>query len=349
MIPTIIKTDLITPLARISSVTPITPVAPVPDALQSSPNFAQGQKFIALVEARLPNGNSSVLIAGQTLQMRLPENIVPGSKMELVLVAREPQFKFLLQNNAAPISTSPITKYPLQNDRPSDPDKNPQNISTMGRLLGSLAQDNTKSPLSQLSTNTAPILTSPPTNNIEIPVLLQKGLAQSGLFYESHQAQWITGKKTIEQLQQEPQGKLPVATAAISASINAESPVHAQALPLVQQQLTTLETGHLIWRGEIWPKQQMEWDISEHTAEDNAQEKNEPSSQWQTQLRLTLPKLGDVTATIIFNSQDVQIKLHTTAAKTAELLKNNQSPLTTAIVSAGMNIKTVEVRADAKE
>lgn len=333
MIPFINKAEVTLKTALIESVTPISPVKPVSDSLKSPQDFTQGKRFLATVGAQLANGNFKVSIADQALQMRLPENIRPGDKMTLVLIAREPQLKFLLQNEAFLNTT-----------------KNPSNISATGRFIGLLAQDSAKATNQQPLTSTAPILTNPPTNDVETPVLLQKALSQSGLFYESHQAQWVTGKKTLSQLQQEPQGKLnAAATTSAIALTTTESSVHAQSLHLVQHQLTTLESGQIVWRGEIWPEQFMDWNITEHTPNENKQDTEESSLQWQTQLRLTLPNLGEITATLVFSAEEVRIKLHTPRPETTELLRNNQSPLANALVASGLNIKTIEIHADAKK
>ncbi len=337
MIPFINKTDATLKTALIESVTPVTPVKPVSDSLKSPQDFSQGKRFLATVDTQLSNGNFKVLVGNQALQMRLPENTRPGDKMALVLIAREPQLKFALQNNT------------LLNT-----EKNPSNISAAGRFLGLLAQDSAKTAPQPLSSAT-PVLTNPPTNNVETPVLLQKALSQSGLFYESHQAQWVNGKKTLAQLQQEPQSKLSVKTtntavvASTAALLNADTLVNTQSLPLVQHQLTTLDSGQIHWRGEIWHEQFMDWDITEHAHDKNGQDPKRLSLQWQTQLRLTLPKLGEITATLMFNSEDVRIKLHAPATETIELLKNNQPPLATALESAGLNIKTLEIHADTKK
>lgn len=332
MIPTNIKTDSITLPSRAGPVTPITPVTAAADIPHSAPDFKQGQKYQAFVEARLHNGNARILIAGQLLQMQLPDNLQPGNKIELVFIAREPQLKFLLHNPISPGT-----------------EKNPPIISTIGRLLGSLIQDTIQpTPLKPLP-DTAPILANPPKNSTELPGLLQKALTRSGLFYESHLVQWVTGKNTLTQLKQEPQNKLTTATMTTSISSNTDTVVHAQSLPLVQQQLAALETGHVIWHGEIWPDQHMEWDISEHSSNSHEQQTGGSSSQWQMQLHLTLPELGEVTAKIVFNSRDMHIKLQTTAMETARLLKENQPPLATAIAASDLNVKAIEIHVNNTE
>lgn len=350
MIPTIIKTDLIATQTQIAPVTPVRPVTAILDSQSSFAEFVQGQKYQALIEARLFNGNSRVLVADKLLQMHLPENFQPGNKLELVFISQEPKLKFLILNETPPL----------------DAGKNNTSISTTGRFLGVLMQDVLKPASANITTTntaTAQSLTSPTTiltgssiNSTELPGLLQKAIVQSGLFYESHQAQWINGENTLESLHQEPQGKLmlvtadlPAAKVAVSSALSPEMPVHTQIIPLVQQQLTTLETGHLFWRGEIWQGQPMEWDIYEHPQDKEKENESDQAAQWRTQLRLSMPQLGDITATIVINAQGINIKLNTSQPETASLLKNNQLPLTMDMQSAGLNLQAVEVQHDGKE
>jgi hypothetical protein len=351
VIPTTIKTDLVATQTHITPVTPVTPVTAILDSPSSLVEFVQGQKYQALIEARLFNGNSRVLVADKLLQMHLPDNFQPGSKMELVFISQEPKLKFLILN-----------------ETPLDTGKNNTSISTIGRLLGVLMQDalkqtsagitttNTATTRTQSLTSPTPILTSQSINSTELPGLLQKAIVQSGLFYESHQAQWVNGENTLENLHQEPQGKLmlvtadlPAAKVSASAALSPEMPVHTQTIPLVQQQLTTLETGHLFWRGEIWQGQPMEWDIYENPQDKENENKSDQTAQWRTQLRLSMPQLGDIAATIVLNAQGINIKLNTSQPETASLLKSNQLPLTIDMQSAGLIIQAVEIQHNDKE
>jgi hypothetical protein len=348
VIPTIVKTDVATISTQIKPVAAVTPVTAILDSQISSADFVQGQKYQALVETRLLNGDSLVSVAGKQLQMRLPENLQPGNKLELVFVSNEPTIEFQTLNVAPP-----------------DTEIDNTSISTTGRFLGALIQDALKqtggnvpnTSLTHSLTSATPILSGTPTNSTDLPGLLQKAIVQSGLFYESHQAQWINGENTIGNLQQEPQGKLMLVTAdlsvtkaAVTTPLTPEMPVHAQTIPLVQQQLTTLETGHLLWRGEAWQGQPMEWDIYEESQE-NATKENEsgPATQWRTQLRLSMPELGDITASIALNANGINIKLNAARSETVSLLQSNQLPLTCGMQSAGLNIQAVEVKHDDSE
>ncbi len=238
-------------------------------------------------------------------------------------------------------------------------------LSATGRFLGALAQDAAKSPAEPPWTRAAPVLSAPPADSRQLPALLREALSRSGLFYESHQAQWVAGRRTLAQLLQEPQGELSTGAssrlirviekpplkinsepeAALAGAIrNADAPVHAQTLTLVQQQLSVLETGQLSWRGEIWPGQWLEWDIAERPPAEH--ETDEPS-RWQSRLHLTLPKLGEVAATLALDSRGVRIALGATATATAALLESNQRPLAAAMAAAGLSVLAVEVRHDA--
>lgn len=344
MIPSVPKIEIPHGTApQIKPITSITPVTAITPASSTVNEFIQGEKYQAVIEARLLNGNSQVLVAGQRLQMQLPEYLQPGHKLDLVFSSKEPNLKFLLLNAPPPGTDENIS------------------ISTAGRFLGNLIQDvlqqtATKPPLLQATSSPAvsssmPILTGNPINKTELPGLLQKTIVQSGLFYESHQAQWINGETKLENLQQEPQGKLMVlsmdsspAKVGNTAALNSDMPVHSQIIPLVQQQLNTLETGHLLWRGEVWQGQLMEWEIDEHPQNDDNRNENESAEQWRTKIKLSMPQLGEVIATIRFNSQGLRISLHVSEADTAGLLKINQAPFTADLKSAGLNIQSVEVQ-----
>ncbi|MGZ0018054.1 flagellar hook-length control protein FliK [Nitrosomonas sp. wSCUT-2] len=344
MIPSIPKIEIphVTspPIKPITPVTPVSAIAPVSSAVNE---FIPGEKYQAVIEARLLNGNSQVLVAGQHLQMRLPEYLQPGHKLELVFSSKEPNLKFLLLNESQPGADKEIS------------------ISITGRFLGNLIQDvlqqaATKPSLLQsihspALSSSAPILSENLINKTELPGLLQKAIVQSGLFYESHQAQWVNGENKLENLQQEPQGKLMVLSmdssptkTGVTATLNSDMPVHNQIIPLVQQQLNTLETGHLLWRGEVWQGQLMEWEIDEHPQNDDNRNDNDPAEQWRTKIKLSMPQLGEIIATIGFNSKGIKISLQTSEAETANLLKINQTPFTTDLKSAGLNIQSVEVQ-----
>lgn len=334
MIPITAKPDLVTPLTQIKS---ITPVSTDLDSQKNSSEFLPGQKYQALVDARLSNGNARVLIANQWFQMQLPENFQSGAKIELLVTSRLPELQFQIINGTQ--------------EHASD---QPATISSTGKLISALLQDAHKqsTPTSQNTQISPSISSGSSINSTELPSLLQKAISQSGLFYESHQAQWINGEKTLQSLHQEPQNKMnstvmaamdqSVARAVAASSNTMDIAVNNQINTLVTQQLSTLETGQVVWRGEIWHNQPMEWEIYEQP-EDHEQNEHEQTVQWHTKLHLTMPNLGEITARIAFGLHGLTIKLDAIDKNTTDLLKNNQQPLASQIQAAGLNVQSVEI------
>ena len=50
-------------------------------------------------------------------------------------------------------------------------------------------------------------------------------------------------------------------------------------------------------QGQIWPGQNLSWEIEENRSGNNSQDANSQIN-WRTRLKLTLPKLGEVSATL---------------------------------------------------
>jgi hypothetical protein len=317
----------------VESVSPTSSVA----AVTELPELAIAQRYQASVEDRLANGNFKVMVNGHELQMNLPANSKTGDQLNLLLVSKEPRLKFaLLSTTPTTSNISNVTKVPL------DLSGTGAELSKTGLFLGALTQDTIKSLSTPLLNSSTPILTTPPATTQQLPNLLQQAMSISGLFYENHQAQWIMGKRTLEQLTQEPQGKIPTNNVPIinsptpgSISSNNDTPIHPQSVSFVQQQLNLLETGHLSWRGEVWAGQTMEWDI---TKDPSSSGEEEETTSWQTRLRLNLPKLGEVVVTIGLDKGGVKLALNAADSKTLSLMHDGQRPLTESMTAAGLNV-----------
>ena len=317
----------------VESVSPTSSIA----AVTELPDLAIAQRYQASVEDRLANGNFKVMVNGHELQMNLPGNSKTGDQLNLLLVSKEPRLKFaLLSTTPSTSNISNVTKVPLDLSRTG------AELSKTGLFIGALTQDTIKSLSTPLLNSSTPILTTPPITTQQLPSLLQQAMSISGLFYENHQAQWIMGKRTLEQLTQEPQGKIPTNNVPIinsptpgSISSNNDTPIHPQSVSLVQQQLNLLETGHLSWRGEVWAGQTMEWDI---TKDPSSSGEEEETTSWQTRLRLNLPKLGEVVVTIGLDKGGVKLALNAADSKTLSLMHDGQRPLTESMTAAGLNV-----------
>lgn len=172
---------------------------------------------------------------------------------------------------------------------------------------------------------------------------LEHAVRHSGLFYESHLAQFAAGRYPRAQLLMEPQARLadaagapdkppaqaapgtradaePQSQAASSSPTQSAAPARpAEALPAgtvlppdaaltVRQQLETLALQTLQWRGEAWPQADMQWTVSRDEQHGEAQA-DAQAQQWSSQLTLTLPRLGEIHAQLHLSGQTLSIRL----------------------------------------
>jgi len=284
-------------------------------------NFEPGQKFQATVQAQLAPGIFKVQVGEQLLQLQLPSNIRTGDTISLQVVSLLPRLTFNMAASANPLST-------------------PDQLSETSRLLSSL----TRQPLEKSyvgPSSSAPLWTGAAQfpDTLELADKLHNALSHSGLFYESHQAQWLAGSRNTAQLMQEPQNLkatgIPTQQQAFPLS---DIPEHLQLL--VQQQLHTLETRQVQWQGQVWLNQEMRWTVHE----DPAHTANTPESQlWSTEIQLNLPKLGEVTATLSFGMGGLNIALVATETATRNALGKAASSLVSALTERGINVASTRI------
>ena len=121
--------------------------------------------------------------------------------------------------------------------------------------------------------------------------------------------------------------------------------VATEAMPLVQQQLEALATQNFSWHGQVWPGQEMRWEIEEDAAR-REQGSDEASGNWQTRLRLSLPNLGEVEARIRLQGNQISLILAADNSGTQELLRTSTEALRSQLDEAGLALASVGVEAD---
>jgi hypothetical protein len=207
---------------------------------------------------------------------------------------------------------------------------------------------------------------------------LSKAVSQSGLFYEAHQAQWVTGKLTTEELLREPQARhsspsafiqngLPVPSQRLSqeqspaasnqATAGSENSRTSSSAPqlattampedvraLVQQQLDASVTQRMAWHGEVWPQQAMDWEIERDTVEGDGTGEGIDENAWRTSLRLMTPRLGEVSAILQLNSAGIRLMLSTPYGASAADLRDEAPALAASLEAAGIPLLSFHVR-----
>ncbi len=288
------------------------------DALRLLPQLDPGEILSARVDAKMPDGSYKLLLAGQEMRMSLPSFIAPGDTLELAFVTREPSPTFQLQG-VLPQGAA---------EAPS--------LSTAGRLVAAAMLQAGEAPMPTTAAVSGPLLSTAPADGARLSGQLAHTLSTSGLFYESHQAQWVAGARDLPQIMQEPQARL--VRAAQSDTQTAVQAIAPQALPLVQMQLAALDTSVVMMQLEIWPKQWMQWTVEERPADDQANAQAEGASlpDWNTRLRLVLPRLGELNAMLSFGVGGIMIRVEADKAASAELLQANGAALQEALTAAGL-------------
>ncbi|BCL75355.1 hypothetical protein JHS3_10910 [Jeongeupia sp. HS-3] len=291
------------------------------------PLFSVGERLQAIVRNELPGGRFVVQIKDQLLDLNLPRNTEPGAALELEVVATHPGLRFaLLQSGSA---AQPSTS-----------------LSTAARALAELLRPaDTKA---GALTDGKPLLSvgvgaTPDTQ--QLATRLAQTINDSGLFYESHQADWARGERPLQSLLREPQNK-PAETLDTRSGVNVSAAVSGTKLDetkavlgqLVQRQLDTLDQGAVLWQGQAWPGQPLRWALQAEaqTERDAAPLDEQAPSRWQTRLDLDLPRLGAVSVQAELRNGQFSLRFISAEADTRAAISAGQSALQARFAAAGL-------------
>ena len=211
----------------------VQPVRAIPSDL---PELQPGQTFSARIQQALPDNTYRALVAGKQLTLQLPEGAKAGDELELVVIDRSP--RVVIARQVEPKATTAADTAPYAYAK----------FSPAARLIGQLLPaEGEAAPPAQLNRG-QPLLARPPAGQNAAALLaptLAKSVAQSGVFYEAHQAQWVSGKLPLEQLLQEPQGQrsTPAAFQHAAAKIAARAIATNERPVTAQSVLQTLQAG----------------------------------------------------------------------------------------------------------
>jgi len=118
---------------------------------------------------------------------------------------------------------------------------------------------------------------------------------------------------------------------------------------LIAQQLQLLENHSLIWRGEAWPGQVMEWEVAREYVEDTSRdgETTSPSAVWATEIKLDLPRLGMITLNIRLDAQcNFDVHLAADDGTASSIMELERPEIMQKLLAAGCNIQSLLVKKD---
>ena len=188
---------------------------------------------------------------------------------------------------------------------------------------------------------------------------LQGALETSGLFYESHLADWVGGQRSLDTIRTEPQAllhRLPSATeAADNAMADAGSANVAALNHIVNAQLDVIDSGQLRWQGELWPGMPAELWLQRDTSESDVTDARQPKEQdaderngrrWQARLVTTLPVLGKISTQFTLQGERLDLALSSTDASTASALKAAAPQLAGSLQATGLTLQAFASQVD---
>ena len=185
---------------RIMTEAAVQPLSAVRELASDLPSLSSGQRFSAEIQSALPDGTFRAIVAGRTVTLSLPHLAKAGDTLELVVIDRTPRAIIAAQTGLAFEAQAAPTAGAT--------------LSRAAQLIGALLSGNEAAQAAPLA-RSAPLLTAPPQTGRALAPLLQIAVGESGMFYESHQAQWLAGRLPLSALLREPQGQhSPLAQAA---------------------------------------------------------------------------------------------------------------------------------------
>ncbi|MFA5082608.1 MAG: flagellar hook-length control protein FliK [Hydrogenophilaceae bacterium] len=172
-----------------------------------------------------------------------------------------------------------------------------------------------------------------------LPMRLQQTVKESGLFYESHLGKWVRGEVSLESVQREPQARLLLAPGPRLDLPDLEG-MPEQAARLASRQLHMLDGGPFLWQGQAWPGQMAEWLVQERDGRDADAEA--AGQKWRSQLRLALPRLGEVAADLDIGALGLRIRLRSGTEEALAEINAAMPELVRRLRDAELNLSSVQ-------
>jgi len=352
--------------SRLQANTEVTlrPVAPAQEITDKLSDFTAGQRLMAQVQALLPNGTYRAMINQRSITLALPFSARSGDALELEVTESDGKLALAVLAHRGGAGGKESVSATLS--------RTGQLISQL--FSGAKGSENEGKALA-LNGN-RPLAGAPPGNAQDLLPLLKAAIARSGMFYESHQAEWVEGRFAKAELLQEPQGKLsapPPPNAQENAANTAlvartvvftDTPAAQNTLPggqkaageanpqtagqivaaqiqgVVHQQLEALANQTFVWQGEAWPGQEMRWEIEE---DGQNQQEDDEAPGWRTRLNLSFPVLGGISAKLQLRGQEVSLSLDVDSEAALGLLRADAETLRQRLEDAGLTLASLGI------
>lgn len=293
--------------------------------------FTVGEQIQAAVKGELPSGRYAVEVKNQLLDLNLPRNTQPGEQLQLKVLGTEPRLTFQLLSQSAPQASN----APLPNGKEVQISQNALLIETLSNI-----PKNAPGELKSASVS-KPLVENPMKESPTLAHKLHESISKGGPFYEAHQAEWVTGQRSLGELKNEPKALM-----ALAPGESAPIPVESQ--PIVKQQLEILDQRAVVWHGMAWPGQPMSMLIQQNPNEvderENTASSGESQAGWKTELQLALPALGELNASIQLVGGKIDLRISADNDDALSRLKDHIHSLHTRFETAGLSLNSIAMQ-----
>lgn len=332
------------------------------EVFQRLNQIAIGQHLQGKVLERQADGTHLVRLADTTARMSLPAGTRTGDELTFTLVERSPRPTFALSAGDPAGGDATTT------------------LSSAARLIDRLLQTAQQGGGSTAVIGRVPVLPDPAVASSQMAAALADAVDTSGLFYESHLAQWAAGSRSLAMLMREPQAggdttqntdaallrhltqqwtaqgrpleelAQQLQTRAGAQSLNGLLTEPAQTAQMINAQLNTLEHQRFAWHGELWPGAPMEWEVGRDAPERRPEQRDQPEREsWHSVVRFELPNIGPVSATLRLQGERVTVLVETDSPDSSQLLRRHGHALSEALAAAGLPLDGLLIRTKADD
>ena len=361
---------------QVSADTTLRPVAPAQEISDKLSGLVAGQKVMAEIQSLLPNGTYRALINQRNVTLALPFSAKSGDALELQVTESDGKLALAVlsrpdgegEKSTSTTSTTlsrtgqlisslfsgprdakgGTTALPLNGNQPltSTPPSSAQDLLPM--LKQAITQSGMFYEAHQAEwvegrlAKTA--LLQEPQGKLSSPSAFASAEDGGSAANLKASTEPTVAPRLAADVVQTPTGTVDASKGSSTVQATQSQPVAPQAQPIVQQQLDALATQNFSWQGQVWPGQDMRWEIDEDAAR-NAQDDGDAAPKWTTRLHLTLPNLGEVDAQIRLNGNQITLAMSAGSAETRTLMRAASIDLRAQLDEAGLTLASMGVGA----
>lgn len=231
-----------------------------------------------------------------------------------------------------------------------DPSAPAPSLSTAARAIASVLTQAQSGPGGLVALlGKTPLTSAPaagaPLDTGQLVQKMQQEVGHSGLFYESHVAEWAEGKRSLPELTSEPQ--MQQARAGADAAARGAAGDFPAAAQMINQQLHTQEQSRVLWQGEAWPGQTMEWEVRRDQPQGRGGGDGDgadgQAATWRSGVRFQFPLLGAVSAAVVLVNGQVHIQMQAATEQAAGALRAHAGALQSALDAAGAPLSSFQI------